>query len=139
MRKLVVASICLFVFVTSIFAQKKGDKVYDNLGYLTATDYYQDLEEEEQTYAVKLKLANSFRLNSQYEAAEYWYAQVINEVQEVETVLHYAQTLQANGKCEDAIRWYNDYEKQSNDKTRSFIKDCKDIDKFENHKNINYQ
>ena len=52
--------------------------------------------------------------------------------------MHYAQTLQANGKCEDAIRWYNDYEKQSRDKTRSFIKDCTDIDKFENHKNIKF-
>lgn len=134
--KNLVAALLLLVFVSPLFGQKKGNKIYDNLGYLTATDYYQNLDDDEQTYDVKVKLANSFRLNSQYEAAEYWYAQIINEVQEVETILHYAQTLQANGKCEDAIRWYNDYEKQSSDKTRSFIKDCADIDKFENHKNI---
>lgn len=135
MKNLVVA-LLVFVFTTHLFSQKKGDKVYDNLGYLTATDYYQNLDDEKQTYDIKLKLANSFRLNSQYEVAEYWYAQIINEVEEVETILHYAQTLQANGKCEDAVRWYKGYEKQSSDKTRSFIKDCSDIDKFENHKHI---
>ena len=135
MRNLVVVGL-LVIFATNLFAQKKGNKEYDNLGYLTATDYYQNLDDAEQTYDIKLKLANSFRLNSQYEAAEYWYAQIINEVQAAETILHYAQTLQSNGKCEDAIRWFNDFQKQSNDKTRTFIKDCKDIDKFENHKNI---
>ncbi len=135
MKNLVVTFI-LLASLSSLFAQKKGDKVYENLGYLASTDYYQDLAAEKQTYEVKLKLANSFRLNSQYEAAEYWYAQIINEVQTSETILHYAQTLQANGKCDDAIRWYNDYQKQSSDKTRSFIKDCKDIEAFENHKNI---
>jgi len=135
MKNLVVTLI-LLTSLSSLFAQKKGDKVYDNLGYLASTNYYQDLAEEKQTYDVKLKLANSFRLNSQYEAAEYWYAQIINEVQTAETILHYAQTLQANGKCDDAIRWYNQYQEQSEDKTRSFIKDCKDIEKFENHKNI---
>lgn len=124
------------ISLITLFAQKKGNKLYDNLGYLSATDYYQELGDDEQTYEVKLKLANSFRLNSQYEAAEYWYAQVINEAKESETILQYAQTLQANGKCEDAIRWYTDYETKSEDKTRSFIKDCKDIDQFENHKDI---
>jgi len=92
MKNLVVL-LLVFVFTNHLFSQKKGDKVYDNLGYLTATDYYQNLDGEKQTYDIKLKLANSFRLNSQYEAAEYWYAQVINEVQEVETILQYAQTL----------------------------------------------
>ncbi|MEM6320518.1 MAG: OmpA family protein [Bacteroidota bacterium] len=117
-------------------SQKKGDKVYDNLGYLTATDYYQDLDEAEQSYEVKLKLANSFLFNSQYEAAEYWYAQIINEVKEVETILRYAQSLQANGKCEDAIRWYKAYQAQSDDTSRSFIEDCDEIKRFTNHKNI---
>ena len=132
-----ITTFLLFIIsLSSLQAQKKGDKLYDNLGYLSATDYYQELEEDEQTYEVKLKLANSFRLNSQYEAAEYWYAQIINEARTPETILQYAQTLQANGKCEDAIRWYKDYTQKSADKTRSFIKDCKEIEKFDNHKNI---
>ncbi|MEM1121894.1 MAG: OmpA family protein [Bacteroidota bacterium] len=135
MKKLAVILLILAT-VGQLIAQKKGDKAYENLGYLASTDYYQDLAEDQQTYDVKLKLANSFRLNSQYEAAEYWYAKIINEVQQSETILHYAQTLQANGKCDDAIRWYKEYEAQSEDQTRSFIKDCKDIEKFDNHKNI---
>ena len=134
--KNILTTIFLFILIVNLSAQKKGDKVYDNLGYLTATDYYQDLEDEKQTYDIKLKLANSFRLNSQYEAAEYWYAQIINEVQDNETIFQYANTLQSNGKCEDAIRWYKEFQAKSNDKTRSFIEDCDDIKKFENHKHI---
>ena len=135
MRNIVVTLIMLTLSI-SLFAQKEADKMYDNLGYLTATDLYQDLDEDKQTNEVKLKLANSFRLNSQYEAAEYWYAQIINETQDAATICQYAEVLQANGKCEDAIRWHKEFEAKSADKTRSFIKDCKDIDKFENHKNI---
>ena len=69
--KNIVIILFLVSFITNLFAQKKGDKVYDNLGYLTAADYYQDLEDDKQTYDIKLKLANSFMLNSQYESAEY--------------------------------------------------------------------
>ncbi len=126
----------VFAFITNLFAQKKADKVYENLGYLTAADIYQDLDDEKQTYDIKHNLANSFRLNGQYEAAEYWYAQIINEVKDNESIFQYANTLQANGKCEDAIRWYKEYQARSNDKTRSFIENCDDIKKFENHKHI---
>ena len=125
------------LFVYQLSAQeKKGDKLYDNLGYLSATEEYQNLDEAEMTYEVKLKLANSFRLNSQYEAAEYWFAQIIQETMDNETILHYAQMLQSNGKCEDAIRWFKVYQKRSGDQQRSFIEDCKDLEKFENHGNI---
>ena len=134
--KNIIIILFLVSFITNLFAQKKGDKVYDNLGYLTAADYYQDLEDDKQTYDIKLKLANSFMLNSQYEAAEYWYAQIINEVQDNETIFQYASSLQANGKCEDAIRWYKEFQTKSKDKTRSFIEDCAEIKKFDNHKHI---
>jgi len=126
----------IIIYTTTLCSQKQGNKMYENLGYLTAADLYQDLENENQTYEVKLKLANSFRLNSEFAAAEYWYAQVINEAKESETVLQYAQMLQANGKCEDAIRWYKTYQTQSSDKTQSFITDCEEIKKFSNHKDI---
>ena len=136
--KNILVTLFFFIFLNSLSlqAQKKGDKLYESLGYLTAADYYQELKDDQQTYEIKLRLGNSFRLNSQYEAAEYWYAQIINEVKNIESILHYAQVLQANGKCEDAIQWYQTYTKQSNDHTRSFIKDCKELDNFENHKNI---
>ena len=134
--KNILTAFILIAFISNLFAQKKGDKVYDNLGYLTAADYYQDLDDEKQTYDIKHNLANSFRLNGQYEAAEYWYAQIINEIQDNESIFQYANTLQANGKCEDAIRWYKEYQTRSNDNTRSFIENCDDIKKFENHKHI---
>ncbi|MFK7981124.1 MAG: hypothetical protein AB8G86_14150 [Saprospiraceae bacterium] len=91
------------------------------------------MEAGKQTYEIKWKLANSYRLNSEYEAAEYWYAQIINDAQDSETILHYAQMLQANGKCEDAIRWYKDYAAKSQQDSRSFIEDCTELKQFTNH------
>jgi len=136
MKKLLLILFSIYFFGSLSAQEKKGDKLYDNLGYLSATEEYQNLDESQMTYEVKLKLANSFRLNSQYEAAEYWLAQIIQEAQENETILHYAQMLQSNGKCEDAIRWFKVYQERSGDTQRSFIEDCKDLDKFEKHANI---
>ncbi len=136
MKQLILLITFLMLNFTLLGQEKKADKLYENLGYLSAADAYQKLEQEKMDYEIMLKLANSFRLNSQYESAEYWYAQIVNEAKENKLILHYAQTLQANGKCEDAIRWYKEYETKSSDKTRSFIEDCKEVDQFEYYKNI---
>jgi len=76
----------ILIHTTLLYSQKEGNKMYENLGYLTATDLYQDLENEDQTYEIKLKLANS--------------------------------------------------KEQSSDKTLSFITDCEEIKKFNNHRDI---
>ena len=115
---------------------KKGNELYDNFGYSSAAEEYQNLEESELTYEIKEKLANSFRLNSQFETAEYWYAQIIQEATNPNTILNYAQVLQSNDKCEDAIRWYKAYQEKSEDTQRSFIEDCKDLEKIEKHHHI---
>lgn len=115
---------------------EKGNELYDNFGYSSAAEEYQNMEESELTYEIKEKLANSFRLNSQFETAEYWYAQIIQEATNPSTILNYAQVLQSNDKCEDAIRWYKAYQEQDQDSQRSFIEDCKDLEKVENHKQI---
>ena len=120
----------------SLAQNKKGNELYDNYGYSSAAEEYQNMDESELTYEIKEKLANSFRLNSQFETAEYWYAQIIQETTNPTTILNYAQVLQSNDKCEDAIRWYKAYQEQSQDTQRSFIKDCKDLEKIEKHKHI---
>jgi len=126
----------LFLSIQLSAQEKKANQLYENLGYLSAAEEYQNLEAADMTFDIKEKLANSFRLNSQFESAEYWYAQIVKEATDPTTLLHYAQMLQSNGKCEDAIRWFEEYQNRSEDKQRSFIKDCKDLDKFEKHKNI---
>ena len=94
-------------------AQKKAkllaDKAYDRLSYLKAADYYQQLGENSLDAVAKAKLADSYRLNGDTESAEYWYAQAAKETKDPEDILHYAQVLQSNGKCETALGWYNQY------------------------------
>ncbi len=130
-------SILLFYFSIQITAQeKKANQLYDNLGYLSAAEEYQNMKAEDMTFETKEKLANSFRLNSQFESAEYWYAQIVQEATNPTTLLQYAQMLQSNGKCEDAIRWYQAYQQKSSDTHRSFIEDCAELNNFEQYEHI---
>jgi len=135
--KYIIPLIFLIIAYSSLLGQdKKANELYDNFGYSSAAAEYQNLKESELTYDIKEKLANSFRLNSQFETAEYWYAQIIQEATNPSTILNYAQVLQSNGKCEDAIRWYKTYQEQNEDAQRSFIEDCKDLEKIEKHHHI---
>jgi len=133
----ILSTILLLLFLLPLSAQeKKGDQLYDQLGYLSAVQEYQNMKVEDMNFEIKEKLANSYRLNSQFESAEYWYAQIVQEADDPITLLHYAQMLQSNDKCEDAIRWYQTYKKRSSDSHRSFIEDCTEIETFEKHANI---
>lgn len=136
MRLLIILLFNFFLLISLMAQEKKANQLYEKLGYMSAADYFQSLGEDEQDDAIKLKLANSFRLNGQYDAAEYWYAQIINTSAENEAILHYAQVLQINGKCEDAVRWYESYAEKSGDNNRSFIQNCSEVEQFKYHQNI---
>lgn len=90
-------------------AKLQADKAYDHLSYLKAADLYQQLGESGLDEVAKARLAESYRLNGDTESAEYWYAQSISEHAAPIDMLHYAQMLQSNGKCEIALDWYNKY------------------------------
>ena len=104
----------------------KANKLYNNLGYLSSTDHFLKMEKKKGELSSKEKeqLANSYRLNSMTHDAEYWYAQIINDDPSAENIMYYAEMLQSNGKCEDAVRWFQVYTDRSGDKNRSFIEDC---------------
>ena len=110
--------------------KKKADKFYEALGFMAAVDLYEDLEGLEKSSVVTSKIANSYRLNGQYEDAEYYYAQIVKDTDDPEDILHYAQVLQSNGKCDDAIRWYKVYMSRSLDTRRNFIDDCDELESF---------
>ena len=103
----------MLLLATTIWAQKdaklQADKAYDQLSYLKAADLYQQLGESGLDDMAKIRLADSYRLNGDTESAEYWYAQAIQEDTAPEDMLHYAQVLQSNSKCETALGWYNQY------------------------------
>ena len=81
--------------------------------------------------AAKIRLADSYRLNGNTESAEYWYAQAIEEESSVKDILHYAQMLQSNGKCEKAIEEYNRYLTmvgETSGTPRANLKDCSEME-----------
>lgn len=121
----------------SLSAEKrKADNLYQNLGFMEAAEYYENLEEQEMNHFVQSKLANSYRLNGQYEEAEYWYSQMIRETQDPEDYMNYALVLQSNGKCEDAVRWYSEYLKNTMDQNREFITNCEQLEYFKESSDV---
>ncbi len=108
--------------------KKKADKLYRDLGFQASTRAYQSLSRrEKRSEKVLSRIANSHRLNHNTEEAEYWYAKFINNTNESKHLLHYAQVLQSNGKCEDAVRWFNEYKEVASKKdlkNRTFNVNC---------------
>ena len=117
---------------------KKADKQYQEKGYMSsATNYQMKHDKDEMTPDIMSRVANSYRLNGETELAEYWYAQCINNNTNAEDKLHYAEVLQSNGKCEDAVRWFKAYKKSVKGvKQRDFITDCSEMEAFVDNKNI---
>ena len=115
---------------------KKADKLYQQQGYMaSATKYQMKQNADDMKPKVMVRIANSYRLNGDAELAEYWYSKCINQSTDVEDKLHYAEVLQSTGKCEDAIRWFNEYQKVANS-DRKFISDCSELSTFKKHEKV---
>jgi len=124
----------LMLFSLNLWAQKdaklQADKAYDKLSYLKAADLYQQLGESGLDNMAKIRLADSYRLNGDTESAEYWYAQAVQEDTAPADILHYAQVLQSNNKCETALEWYNQYRLligKENLLPRAAVTDCANL------------
>jgi len=122
------------LFSLNLWAQKdaklQADKAYDKLSYLKAADLYQQLGESGLDNMAKIRLADSYRLNGDTESAEYWYAQAVQEDTAPADILHYAQVLQSNNKCETALEWYNQYRLligKENLLPRAAVTDCANL------------
>ena len=119
--------------------KKKADKLYRDLGFQASTRAYQSLSRrEKKSEKVLSRIANSHRLNHNTEEAEYWYAKFINNTNESKHLLHYAQVLKSNGKCEDAVRWFNEYKEVATKKdlkNRTFNVNCEET-AFANHLDV---
>lgn len=113
-----------------IDAKMQADKAYHQLSYLKAVDLYQQLGESGLDEMAKIRLADSYRLNGDTESAEYWYAQAVQAEMAPEDILHYAQVLQSNGKCEQALDWYRQYRQlmgEAHAMPRAAITDCSNL------------
>ncbi|MFK7932743.1 MAG: OmpA family protein [Saprospiraceae bacterium] len=117
--------------------KRKADRIYKDLGYMASAEYYEELVQDElEGEQVMEHLANAYRLNADYETAEYWYSKIINNTANVENLCNYALVLQANRKCEDAVRWYEEYQSRTEDEHRTFIENCADQEDFKQNENV---
>jgi len=122
----------------SATSKSQSKQIYKNLGYQEYADLETngDVSEEEMDNELKLKIANSYLKNADYENAEFWYAKSIDQNSSAKNVLNYAQCLLANGRCMDAVKWFENYKSKTTDNTYSaieFIANCDEIKEFTKH------
>jgi len=56
---------------------QKADKQYRTNAYLVAADAYQAEKIADNNSAIQARVAESYRLNAEYEASEYWYGKTV--------------------------------------------------------------
>ncbi|MGI8892223.1 MAG: OmpA family protein [Bacteroidia bacterium] len=92
----------------------EGNRFYNNLGFGKAIPLYEKALEDKNIPDAKIKLADSYRRVNNSVKAEYWYSQVVTMPQsKPEHKLFYAQSLIKNGKCDEAAKWIQNYEKEN--------------------------
>lgn len=115
MRSIKIASLILLtaLIVVELHAQEtKGDKLYDQLGYGIAIPAFKGAVGDDGKLDRKsmIRLANSYRLIGDYQNAEKYYSQIVEGSNKPLYRLYYAQALQSNGKCEEAKKYFLEYD-----------------------------
>ena len=122
---------CCFIFIffsmflaTSLSAQKakidRANKEFERYNYAVAIQLYQEILDKKDISEAKINIAESYRKVDNMAEAEYWYGQIVH-LPEAKPVysLHYAQALQANGKCDLAKEWFKKYNESAGGTIRS--------------------
>ncbi len=104
---------------SSSFAQNPGAEIlkqansyFDAQVFDVAIERYRDVLLVDNSLEAKKQLAESYRLNFQYEKSEYWYRVLIHEM-DLDSLqqLHFAQVLQSLGKYEEAKKYFLEFGK----------------------------
>ena len=106
---------------------RQADKLFRNLGYAGSIEYYEQLDAMELNELTMNRLATSYRLNGNFEEAEYWYSRFAADSSDPDAVFAYAQMLLSNGKCDRAAEQFQRYYGMTYDESRSFIMNCEEL------------
>lgn len=113
----------------------RANKAMHDLDYLTAIRLYNLILEGGDNMEAKINLAECYRKTNDTENAEIWYARIV-KTPNVKPVyrLYYGMMLQANGKCEAAKPWLEQYRKENPDDARgqALAKACDKKDELMN-------
>jgi tetratricopeptide (TPR) repeat protein len=147
-----ITSIIIFTALTSIaYAQnanelsvlnmeklKKADEFYDLLKFKSALQLYLEIvRKSEEDTAILCRIANSYKMLNNHQKAEEWYSKaVVDNASTINSVykLYFAQELEINGKYNEALFWFNEYNKAAVNDNRALasIKSIENHEKFFN-------
>ena len=83
---------------------------YNTFALQDAIPYYRKLVKKQPENGEALyNLANSYRLNGEYQKAEKWFRRAVKFVDEPDAYLYFAQMLLSNAKYLEAETWFNNY------------------------------
>lgn len=134
----VIRAILLFFFVsltTISFAQhnltKEADEAYENQQFFNAVDLYKQAFSKESKKDLKIKIiyriGECYRFLLDYEQAEEWYEKAERaKYDDTELELNYAMVLKMQGKYEDALVHYKEYQQlaPSDSRAQDGINSC---------------
>jgi len=98
---------------------KQANDAMRELDYMTAIVLYQQVLEKENNPEATVNIAECYRKINDKENAEFWYNKVV-QLPNAKPIhkLYYGMMLQANGKCDIAKAWLNQYVKDAPDDAR---------------------
>lgn len=118
---------------------KRADSLYAHAAYMESVRIYADVEHHDKINDdVKAKMAEAYRRNAEFELAEYWYRQYVDDGADTETCLHFAKVLQINDHCDEASTWYKRYlaSDPSNADDIEVLADCNNLKSIVDHKDV---
>jgi peptidoglycan-associated lipoprotein len=117
----------------SKYYMRRGDRSYSSMKYDNAINNYSKYLSKKSSNDVKIRLANSYRLNNDYNNAERLYSEIV-KIKETEPInlFYYGKVLMNNGKYNDAKKWLSDYLAVKSDDllAKNMLASCYGCDNF---------
>jgi outer membrane protein OmpA-like peptidoglycan-associated protein/tetratricopeptide (TPR) repeat protein len=126
-KRLFLATLMMAFMVTCAIAQKsslkRANDLMKGLNYATAIPIYNSILQKHDNAEAKINIAECYLKVKDFENAEFWYSQVVKlpEAQPVHK-LYYGEMLQANGKCDQAREWFEQFSNDMPDDARGKYK-----------------
>ena len=132
-RNLIAMVFISLVFVGQAFGQrakmKRANSYFEALSYNDAIKTYLEVLDKRDVDRAKVNLAEAYRRIGNMSEAAYWYGLSVRLPNALpEHKLFYAMALQSNGRCDQAIRWFEEYAKERPEDLRGQLlkESCKD-------------
>ena len=111
-------TLAFLLLAITLSAQKaklaKADEAFEQQNFNAAIPLYLEFLDKKDIAQAKKNLAECYRRVDNWTEAEYWFGQIVN-LPDAKPIyfLYYGQALQANGKCDLASEYYQEYSKIS--------------------------